>query len=130
MSSLFKPLQSHLTREKRSAYRKGAQAFFPNYLRDQFGLLTWLSIGAIVQLALLALPIKPYYAATPVVAYLAWSITDLVLMLSGVRENVYETNAIREKYTAIPPDEDGQFTRAGSKSDTVTILLLGFKNHR
>ena len=127
--SAFKPAQPEVTSTKRKQARiDGAGQL--NIIRDFLSIEAWMALGALAQLALLALPIKPYYAAAPVLAYLVLSILNNSLMLLGVKENAYSADVLYGRTTALVPDEDGRFTKAGAKGSKISVFQLGVKSHQ
>lgn len=123
LSSISSPIyRSNLTR---------APAFNHNFLRDTFALTTWLLLGAFLQIILFLLPIRPTYAAAPVLVLLGWQIIDHVLMIVGLKEDVYQKRGLRTKYTALFPDENGGFAKGEKKGTApggqkICVFFLGF----
>jgi hypothetical protein len=127
---MLKPVEAAKTTAKRPYYRDTSSAYFAhNLIRDQLTLQTWLALGAAVQAVLFTLPIKPYYAASPVIAYLVWEIMGSALIVMGVRADPSLAKALQNKYTAVIPDDEGNY-RMGSKGNKVSVLFLGFRNHQ
>ena len=111
-------------------------AFGHNFLRDQFTIRTWLLLGALLQALLVLLPIRTIHTIVPVIGLLSWQVIDAFMMSFGLRRNVYMDNVAQAKYTALIPDEEGNFTRASvgkgfdSGGKGACVFILGFRiNH-
>ena len=89
-----------------------------------------MSLGALAQLALFSLPIKPYYAAAPFVGYVLWTFADNVLMLLGLKKDAYQAEVIKGRTTALFPDEEGRFKKAGATGEKVAVFHLGLKSYQ
>ncbi|KAI9790334.1 MAG: hypothetical protein M1835_001008 [Candelina submexicana] len=113
MPSNFTPLLPSTPAFRSNLVR--ASAFNHNYLRDTFTLTTWLSIGAFLQVLLFLLPIRPTYTAAPVLVLLSWQVVDHLLMIVGIKEDIYQKRALKAKYTALYPDENGGFAKGEKK---------------
>ena len=126
-AAAFRPLEAAISTTKRPSQRKASNVnFAPNFLRQQLTFKTWMILGAAMQIALFALPIKSHYAATPVIAYLLKEIMGTLMIVIGLREDPEWSKVLEAKYTALLPSEDGQF-QMGTSGDKVSIFLLGFR---
>lgn len=88
-------------------------------------------LGAFLQILLFSLPIRRLFAVSPVILVLGWQIVDAALMTFGLKRNVFMDDVLRTKFSALVPDEDGQFSRAAEGSTPggagVCLFLLGFR---
>lgn len=116
------------TSERRPYNKVQGATIGANIIRNQLTTKTWMALGAAVQLALFALPVKRYYAATPVVAYLMIEIIGTFMIMAGLRADPQKEGMVETKYTALIPDEQGNF-RSGSQGEKISVFHLAFRSH-
>ena len=125
MAKGFRPAQPQLSSTKR--LEPPNTAFAHNLIRDQFTIPAWLSLGALAQLALFTLPIKPYYAAFPAIGYIVFALLDNALTLMGLKQNTHLANVVMGRTTALVPSSDGTFKKSGTSGERIAVLHLGIK---
>ncbi|KAI9720830.1 MAG: hypothetical protein M1812_002669 [Candelaria pacifica] len=133
MPTNFTPLLPSLSTYRSNSLR--APAFGHNFLRGNFTITTWLLLGALFQILLFLLPLRLTYTAAPVLVLLSWQILDHLLMIIGLKPDIYQKRALKAKYTALFPDENGEFTKGDKKgiapgAGNICVFILGFSvNH-
>lgn len=99
-------------------------------LKDNFSLITWLAMGATLQV-LLSLVFPRSYAAFPVLLLLGWSIVDTYLMYFGVKKNVWYDGVIHGKWSVAYPDEGETTVVHGKPGDNGpgAVMILGTRSN-
>lgn len=97
-------------------------------LRDNFTISTWLLIGASLQCALLALPIRPSYALIPALSLLAYRFVHWLLQCFGVIAYRYTDGIVKGKLSVAYPET---YSDSKTKGDGgVCVIMLFAQCHR
>ena len=67
-------------------------------------------MGAVFQAAIFMLPLRPVYAFGPAMILMALQLVDNMLMILGIKRNIYMDGVYEGKYAAAYPGPDGSFS--------------------
>jgi hypothetical protein len=99
-------------------------------LRDNFTISTWLLIGASLQCALLALPIRPSYALLPALSLLGYRFVHWLLQCFGLVKYPYADGIVKGKSAAVFPDTEVYDGGKGKRDGGVCVIMLSAQCHR
>jgi len=97
-------------------------------LRDNFKTSTWILIGACLQ-SLLLLYLPGTLGLAPAFLWLGWRIADPLLMMAGIRRNIYMDGVIPGKWAVQFPDKERNLEGEPAEEDVCLIFLGARSNH-
>ncbi|KAK4445364.1 hypothetical protein QBC34DRAFT_413389 [Podospora aff. communis PSN243] len=96
-------------------------------LRDNFGLLTWIALGAVLQG--LASLVSPRYALLPAAAFIAQRMLRTMFMYLGIVRNPAMDEVLPGKFAVQIPGRDGSPPTKPAEEDITVIILASRSNH-
>ncbi|KAI9739629.1 MAG: hypothetical protein M1834_006347 [Cirrosporium novae-zelandiae] len=110
----FSPYTQKPTSQTGSARGIGPNATgisLTHLIRGHFEIHTWLLLGAALQAILTFLPFTRKYVVLVVFVILGVKATKQLLMVFGLRKNIYMEGVLKGKWAPLIPNEDGSFDR-------------------
>lgn len=125
----FKPLlPSSSSRPKSESERPSPSIQFNSMLSTNFHSTTILLVGAIVQ-GTLILAIPRFWVLLPSILVLLIRFVDTMAITYHIRPNPYLQDSIFNKWSAVIPDTDGNFSDTPADEKVAVLLLCAKINH-
>jgi len=103
---------------------------WPQLLRDNFNLSTWILVGCVIQ-SLFSFIFPRSYAAFPAILLLGWGIVDAFLMHFGLKKNIWYEGVIDGKWSVAYPGPGETEDVHGKPGDNGpgAVMILGARSN-